>query len=86
MMIPETYSNPEGTLVDGTGDAGNGVGGGGASGTLVHPLCSDLANLNIVVYLNKDFPKFKKSSDLQLGLAEVGDHPLTIDAEELGNL
>merc|ERR1711934_647189 len=26
------------------------------------------------------------SSDLQLGLAEVGDHPLTIDAEELGNL
>ena len=25
-------------------------------------------------------------SDLQLGLAEVGDHPLTIDAEELGNL
>ena len=24
--------------------------------------------------------------DLQLGLAEVGDHPLTIDAEELGNL
>ena len=26
------------------------------------------------------------SSDLQLGLAEVGDHPLTINAEELGNL
>ena len=26
------------------------------------------------------------SSDLQLGLAEVGDHPLTIDAQKLGNL
>ena len=25
-------------------------------------------------------------ADLQLGLAEVGDHPLTIDAKELGNL
>ena len=47
MMIPETYSNPEGTLVDGTGDAGNGVGGVGASGTLVHPLCSDLSETSI---------------------------------------
>ena len=25
-------------------------------------------------------------ANLELGLAEVGDHPLTIDAEELGNL
>ena len=36
MVIPETYSNPEGTLVDGTGDASNGVGGVGASGTFLH--------------------------------------------------
>ena len=64
MVIPETYGNPEGTLVDGTSNASNGVCSIGASGTLLHPL----------------------SSNLQLGLAEVGDHPLTIDAEELGNL
>ena len=64
MIIAETYSNPEGALVDGTGDASNGVGGVSAGGTLLHPL----------------------GSDLQLGLAEVGDHPLTIDAKELGNL
>ena len=64
MIIWKTYSDPEGSLVDGTSDAGNGVGGVGASGTLLHPL----------------------GSDLQLGLAEVGDHPLAVDAEELGDL
>ena len=64
MIIWKTYSDPEGSLVDGTSDAGNGVGGVGASGTLLHPL----------------------GSDLQLGLAEVGDHPLAVDAEELSNL
>ena len=63
-MDDYSYSDPEGSLVDGTGDAGNRVGGVGASGTLLHPL----------------------GADLQLGLAEVGDHPLAIDAEELGNL
>ena len=62
--MTETYSNPEGTLVDGTGDASNGVGSVGAGGALLHPL----------------------RSDLQLRLAEVGDHPLTIDAKELSNL
>ena len=64
MIIWKTYSDPEGSLVDGTSDAGNGVGGVGASGTLLHPL----------------------GSDLQLGLAEVGDHPLAVDAKELGHL
>ena len=62
--MTETYSNPESALVDGTGDASNGVGSVGAGGALLHPL----------------------GSDLQLGLAEVGDHPLTVNAEELGNL
>ena len=50
-----SYSDPEGPLVDGTGDAGNRVGGIGAGRALLHPL----------------------GADLQLGLAEVGDHPLT---------
>ena len=63
-LVTLVHCNPEGTLVDGTGNAGNGVGGGGTGGTLLHPL----------------------GSDLQLGLAEVGDHPLTINAKELGNL
>ena len=64
MIMPETYSNPEGTLIDGTGNSRHRGSSIRAGGTLLHPL----------------------SSDLQLGLAEVGDHPLTIDAEELGNL
>merc|ERR1712223_1813422 len=63
-LVTLVDDNPEGTLVDGTGDAGNGVGSGCAGGTLLHPL----------------------GSDLQLGLAEVGDHPLTVDAKELSNL
>merc|ERR1719356_1970859 len=63
-LVTLVDDNPEGTLVDGTGDAGNGVGGGCAGGALLHPL----------------------GSDLQLGLAEVGDHPLAVDAKELSNL
>merc|ERR1719153_1755513 len=63
-LVTLVDDNPEGTLVDGTGDAGNGVGSGCAGGTLLHPL----------------------GTDLQLGLAEVGDHPLAVDAKELGNL
>merc|ERR1719356_426666 len=63
-LVTLVDNNPEGTLVNGTGDAGNGVGSVGAGGALLHPL----------------------GSDLQLGLAEVGDHPLAVDAEELGNL
>ena len=49
---------PEGTLIDGTGNAGNRVGSSLAGGTLLHPL----------------------GSDLQLGLAEVIDHPLSVNA------
>ena len=64
MIMPETYSNPEGPLIDGTGNSRHRGSSIGAGGTLLHPL----------------------SSNLQLGLAEVGDHPLTIDAEELSNL
>merc|ERR1719500_1334078 len=63
-LVTLVHSDPEGSLVDGTGDAGNRVGGVGAGRALLHPL----------------------GADLQLGLAEVGDHPLAIDAEELGNL
>merc|ERR1719220_881878 len=64
VSLPLFHSNSEGTLIDGTGDASNGVGSVLAGGALLHPL----------------------GSDLQLGLAEVGDHPLTVNAEELGNL
>ena len=60
-LVTLVHSNPKGPLVDGAGNAGNGVGGVGASGTLVHPL----------------------GSDLQLGLAEVLAHPLTVDAQKL---
>merc|ERR1719295_395249 len=63
-LVTLVDDDPEGTLVDGTGDAGDGVGSVGAGGALLHPL----------------------GSDLQLGLAEVGDHPLAVDAQELGNL
>merc|ERR1712055_1130177 len=63
-LVTLVDDNPEGTLVDGTGDAGNGVGSVGAGGALLHPL----------------------GSDLQLGFAEVGDHPLAVDAEEVSNL
>ena len=41
-VIPKTHSDPEGSLVDGTGDAGDGVGGIVAGGALVHPLGADL--------------------------------------------
>merc|ERR1719341_2300471 len=58
------HGDPEGSLVDGTGNTRHRGSSVCTGGTLLHPL----------------------SSDLQLGLAEVGDHPLTIDAEELGNL
>ena len=63
-LVTLVDDNPEGTLVDGTGDTGNGVGSVGASGALVHPL----------------------GSDLQLGLAEVGDHPFLVDGQQVGNL
>merc|ERR1711952_435556 len=63
-LVTLVDDNPEGTLVDGTGDTGNGVGSVGAGGTLLHPL----------------------SSDLQLGLAEVGDHPFLVDGQQVGNL
>merc|ERR1712233_247259 len=63
-LVTLVDSDPEGTLVDGTGNSRHRAGSVSAGGTLLHPL----------------------SSDLQLGLAEVGDHPLAIDAEELGNL
>merc|ERR1719430_2311041 len=63
-LVTDVDNNPEGTLVDGTGNAGNRVGSSLAGGALLHPL----------------------GSDLELGLAEVGDHPLAIDAKELGNL
>ena len=63
-LVTLVDDNPEGTLVDGTGDAGNRVGSVGTGGALLHPL----------------------GSDLQLGLVEVGDHPLTINAKKLGNL
>ena len=64
MILRKTYSDPEGPLIDGTSDTGDGVGSVGTGGALLHPL----------------------RADLQLGLAEVGDHPLAVDAEELGNL
>ena len=57
-LVTLVNDNPEGTLVDGTGDTGNGVGSVGAAAALLHPL----------------------GADLQLGFAEVGDHPLTVDA------
>merc|ERR1719209_958560 len=63
-LVTLLHSDPEGTLVDGTGNTRDRGSSTCAGGTLLHPL----------------------SSDLQLGLAEVGDHPLAIDAEELGNL
>merc|ERR1712015_147358 len=63
-LVTLVDDNPEGTLVDGTGNTGNGVGSVGASGALVNPL----------------------GSDLQLGLAEVGDHPFLVDGKQVGNL
>merc|ERR1719239_484432 len=63
-LVTLVDDNPEGTLIDGTGNAGNRVGSSLAGGTLLHPL----------------------GSDLQLGLAEVGDHPLAVNAKQLGNL
>ena len=56
-MDDHSYSDPEGPLVDGTGDAGNRVGGVGAGRALLHPL----------------------GADLQLGLAEVVDHPFSVN-------
>ena len=64
MILPKTYSDPEGSLVDGTSDTSNRVGGVGAGRALLHPL----------------------RADLQLGLAEVGDHPLAVNGEEGGDL
>merc|ERR1719412_3519806 len=58
------HSEPEGSLVDGTGNTGHRVGSVVTGGTLLHPL----------------------STDLQLGLAEVGDHPLAVDTEQLSDL
>merc|ERR1719454_1634066 len=63
-LVTDVHNNPEGTLVDGTGNTSNGVGSGLAGGTLLHPL----------------------GSDLQLGLAEVGDHPLAVNAKQFSNL
>merc|ERR1719193_454673 len=63
-LVTDVHNNPEGTLIDGTGNAGNRVGSSLAGGTLLHPL----------------------GSDLQLGLAEVGDHPLAVNAKQLCNL
>merc|ERR1712015_525369 len=63
-LVTLVHSDPEGPLIDGTSDTGDGVGSVGACRALLHPL----------------------RTDLQLGLAEVGDHPLAVDAEELGNL
>ena len=42
MILPKTYSDPEGSLVDGTGNASNRVGSVGAGRAFVHPLRSDL--------------------------------------------
>merc|ERR1719385_253679 len=63
-LITLIHNNSEGTLIDGTSNTSNRVGGSSTGRTLLDPL----------------------STDLQLGLAEVGDHPLTVNASKSGNL
>ena len=60
-LVTFLHNNPEGSLVDGTSDTSNRVGGVLAGVALLNPL----------------------GSDLQLGLAEVLAHPLTVDAQKL---
>merc|ERR1719209_2657622 len=41
-LVTDVHNNPEGTLIDGTGNTGNRVGSSLAGGTLLHPLSPDL--------------------------------------------